>query len=212
MLHVNEIFHSIQGESTFAGLPCVFIRLAGCNLRCAWCDTEYAFHEGRSLSMEDVLREVDRFDCPLVEVTGGEPLLQAECVPLLDALLGRGRTVLLETGGSLPLESVPKGVVRIIDVKCPGSGESHRNRFENLAHLVPCDELKFVVADRADYLWAARQVRERDLARRCAVLFSPVHGALDPGQLAAWVLEDRLAVRLQIQMHKVLWPGTERGV
>jgi 7-carboxy-7-deazaguanine synthase len=212
MLYVNEIFHSIQGESTHAGEPCVFVRLAGCNLRCVWCDTAYAFHEGRSMTLETVLEEVARHGCPLVEITGGEPLLQEEAVPLMEALLARGYRVLLETGGSLPIEAVPRGVARIVDVKCPGSGEVDRNRWENLDSLRPGDEVKFVIAGRGDYIWAARQVLDRGLHHRAPVLFSPVHDQLDPAELARWVLEDRLPVRFQIQVHKVLWPGVERGV
>jgi len=212
MLTVNEIFLSIQGESTHAGLPCVFVRLTGCNLRCAWCDTAYAFEEGRKMAVDDVVRQVGAFGCDLVELTGGEPLLQAEAVPLMRELLARGHTVLLETGGSLPIEPVPHGVRRIVDVKCPGSGESGRNRWENLADLRQGDELKFVLADRSDYEWAVRQVRERGLAGRCPLIFSPVHGALAPRTLAEWVLEDRLPVRVQVQLHKLLWPGAERGV
>ena len=212
VLQVNEIFHSIQGESTFAGLPCVFVRLTGCNLRCVWCDTAYAFYEGRGMSVEEVVAEVERYHCPLVEVTGGEPLLQADAIPLMRELLRQGCQVLVETGGSLSIEEVPKGVVRIVDVKCPGSGESDRNRWDNLELLEKDDELKFVLADREDYIWASRQVRDRDLPRRCTVLFSPVHGTLPHGLLARWVLEDGLPVRVQIQLHKVLWPGVERGV
>jgi 7-carboxy-7-deazaguanine synthase len=212
VLYVNEIFHSIQGESTWAGEPCVFVRLAGCNLRCVWCDTEYAFHEGEPMSLADVLDEVSRHDCRTVELTGGEPLLQEEAVELMGELVRRGYRVLLETGGSLPVEAVPAGVHRIVDVKCPGSGEAERNRWENLAALGPGDELKFVIADRRDYEWAARHVRERALAARCPILFSPVHDVLAPGRLAEWVLADALPVRVQIQLHKLLWPGVERGV
>ena len=212
MLVVNEIFRSIQGESSYVGLPCVFVRLTGCNLRCTWCDSEYAFYEGRRMSVDQVLAQVERYGCSLVEITGGEPLLQAEATVLMQALVEKGYQVLLETGGSLPVEQVPEGVIRIVDVKCPGSGEEEQNRWENLEHLRPTDELKFVVKDRLDYEWAARLVRERDLARRCPVLFSPVHGVLDPGELARWVLEEGLLVRVQIQLHKILWPGVLRGV
>lgn len=212
MLQVNEIFHSIQGESSHVGLPCVFVRLTGCNLRCVWCDTAYAFHDGSRMSVADVVQEVDRHGCGLVEVTGGEPLLQPDVLPLMTELLGRGYRVLLETGGSLPIETVPAGVIRIVDVKCPGSGECPKNRWENLAFLRPEDELKFVLRDREDYAWAREVLREHDLGRRCRLLFSPVVGELEPGQLARWVLEDRLPVRVQIQLHKVLWPGVERGV
>ena len=212
MLHVNEIFCSIQGESSHAGWPCVFVRLAGCNLRCVWCDTAYAFHEGTEMTVAQVLSEVARYPCRLAELTGGEPLLQEDAVPLMEELLARGYRVLLETGGSLPLDAVPADVVRIVDVKCPGSGEVERNRWDNLDRLRAGDEVKFVVADREDYLWAARQVRERDLSARAGVLFSPVHDVLDPGVLARWVLDDALPVRVQVQLHKVLWPGVVRGV
>lgn len=212
MLIINEIFHSIQGESTHAGVPCVFVRLTGCSLRCGWCDTAYAFTEGRRMSRDEVVRQVESFGCKTVEVTGGEPLLQSEVIPLMRDLLARGFRVLLETSGSLPIEGVPAGVCRIVDIKCPGSGESERNRWENLDHLRPGDELKFVIADREDYVWAARQIAERDLGARCPVLVSPVHGVLPGGDLARWVLDDRLPVRVQVQLHKVLWPEVHRGV
>ncbi len=212
MLRVTEIFHSIQGESTHAGRPCAFVRLTGCNLRCVWCDTAYAFHGGAPLSIEEILDSIRKFGCRLVEVTGGEPLAQAEAIPLLTRLVEEGYEVLLETGGSLPIEEVPAGVKRIVDVKCPGSGESGRNRWENLDRLRPGDELKFVIAGREDYEWARARVMERGLAERAPVLFSAVHGRLDPGVLARWILEDRLPVRVQVQMHKILWPGVERGV
>ncbi|HUC44570.1 MAG TPA: radical SAM protein [Candidatus Sulfotelmatobacter sp.] len=212
MLRVNEIFHSVQGESTHAGRPCVFVRLTGCNLRCVWCDTAYAFHEGSDMEVGAVVARVEAFGCPLVEVTGGEPLLQPDASELMRALVARGFEVLLETGGSLPIDRVPAGVKRIVDVKCPGSGESARNRWANLDALRPGDEIKFVIADRADYEWAAVTVRERDLSSRAPVLFSPVADGLAAGDLARWVLDDRLAVRVQVQMHKVLWPGVTRGV
>ncbi|MDH3626564.1 MAG: 7-carboxy-7-deazaguanine synthase QueE [Acidobacteriota bacterium] len=212
MLRVNEIFHSIQGESTHAGRPCVFVRLTGCNLRCSWCDTAYAFHEGRTMSVDEVCEAVAGHECDLVELTGGEPLLQAAAIPLMEALLQRGHEVLLETGGSLSVDEVPTAVGRIIDVKCPGSGESDRNHWENLAALRAGDELKFVINDRADYEWARQVVRERDLGKRCPILFSGVHESLSATRLADWVLEDRLPVRVQLQLHKLLWPGVERGV
>lgn len=212
MLKINEIFFSIQGESTHAGLPCVFVRLTGCNLRCAWCDTAYAFHEGRRMTVAEVVTQVEGFGCSLVEITGGEPLLQPEVIPLLQELLARGYRVLIETGGSLPIDAIPEGVSRIVDVKCPGSGESHRNQWENLRGLRQGDELKFVLADRRDYEWASSQIRERGLAGRCPILFSPVHGQLDPAQMSHWVLQDRLPVRVQLQLHKYLWPEVLRGV
>lgn len=212
MLRVNEIFHSIQGESTQAGRPCVFVRLTGCNLRCVWCDTEYAFHEGSPWTVDAVVDRVGAYGCKLVELTGGEPLLQPEAIDLMRALIARGHDVLLETGGSLPIEHVPEGVRRIVDVKCPGSGESDRNRWENLDALRPGDELKFVIADRADYDWAAGAVAARALHEKASVLFSPVHDKMIAGDLARWVLDDRLPVRVQIQMHKILWPAAVRGV
>ena len=212
MLRVNEIFHSIQGESTYAGRPCVFVRLTGCNLRCVWCDTAYAFHDGGAWTVDEVVDRVGTYDCTLVEVTGGEPLLQSEAIDLLRALLARGHEVLLETGGSLPIENVPEGVRRIVDVKCPGSGESDRNRWENLDALRPGDELKFVIADRVDYDGAAGVLRSRALHEKATVLFSAVQERLPAGELARWVLDDGLPVRLQLQIHKILWPAAARGV
>jgi 7-carboxy-7-deazaguanine synthase len=213
MLTINEIFHSIQGESTHAGRPCVFVRLTACDLRCSWCDTTYAFHEGHKMSVDDVLQRVDAYGCDVVEITGGEPLLQKDVYPLMRQLLDGGRTVMLETGGHLSVEEVPDGVIRVIDVKCPGSGESARNHWANLDRLRPTDEIKFVVCDRADYEYAREIVERRRLLGRCgAVLFSPVHGVLDAKALAAWVLEDRLPVRVQLQIHKFIWDATTRGV
>jgi 7-carboxy-7-deazaguanine synthase len=213
MLTINEIFHSIQGESTYAGAPCVFVRLTGCDLRCAWCDTPYAFSEGRKVAVDEVVATVAAFGCPLVEITGGEPLLQDDVHPLMAALLNRGMTVLLETGGHVSADRVPAGVVKILDVKCPGSGESARNHWPNLDRLQPADQVKFVILDRADYEFARHVVMRHDLASRCAaVLFSPVHGALDPAELAAWILADRLPVRLQLQVHKLIWGAHARGV
>lgn len=213
MLTVTEIFYSIQGESTYTGRPCVFVRLTACDLRCSWCDTAYAFSGGRKMSLDEVLAEVDRHSCDLVEVTGGEPLLQEEVYPLMDRLLASGRTVLLETGGHRSLERVPPGVVAIMDVKCPGSGEAARNDWHNLARLRPHDQVKFVIRDRADYEFARDLVRRERLdARTAAVLFSPVHGVLNPAALSAWVLEDRLPVRVQLQVHKYIWGPDERGV
>jgi 7-carboxy-7-deazaguanine synthase len=213
MLTINEIFHSIQGESTHAGRPCVFVRLTACDLRCSWCDTPYAFHEGRRMTLEDVLSQVRGYGCPLVEITGGEPLLQKEVYPLMERLLAEGYTVMLETGGHLSVASVPAGVIRIVDVKCPGSGEVERNHWDNMALLTPRDEVKFVVADRADYEFAREMLRRHDLLARCgAVLFSPVHGVLAPRDLAAWILADRLPVRLQLQAHKYIWGADVRGV
>ncbi len=213
MLTINEIFHSIQGESTYAGAPCVFVRLTACDLRCSWCDTAYAFHEGRKRSVDDVLAEVESFGCDLVEVTGGEPLLQADVYALMDRLLTSGRTVLLETGGHISTERVPAGVVTILDVKCPGSGEAGKTHWPNLDRLAPATQVKFVVRDRADYEYARDVLRRHDLAVRAdAVLFSPAHDVLEPHRLAGWILEDRLPVRLQLQVHKFIWGADVRGV
>jgi 7-carboxy-7-deazaguanine synthase len=213
MLTVNEIFYSVQGESTYAGRPCVFVRLTACDLRCSWCDTPYAFHEGSKRSLEDVLREVEAYDCPLVEVTGGEPLLQEGVYPLMTSLLARGKTVLLETGGHRSTARVPADVVTILDVKCPGSGESERNCWENLKTVRPHDEVKFVVKDRTDYEYAKAVISQRSLPDRvAAILLSPVHGVLDPKTLSEWVLADRLPVRVQLQLHKYIWSPDTRGV
>ncbi len=213
MLTVNEIFHSIQGESTYAGRPCVFVRLTACDLRCSWCDTPYAFHEGSKRTLQDVLDEVERLDCPLVEVTGGEPLLQEDVYPLMQGLLDRGRTVMLETGGHRSTARVPDRVVTILDVKCPGSGEAHRNDWGNLDRLRPQDEVKFVVANRADYEYARDVIARHGLAGRAAAIhLSPVHGVLAPRTLAEWVLADGLQARVQLQLHKFIWDPSTRGV
>ena len=213
MLTVNEIFYSIQGESTRAGEPCVFVRLTACDLRCSWCDTSYAFHEGRRMSIDDVLAAVDRFGCPLVEITGGEPLLQEDVYPLMQRLLERGRAVMLETGGHRPIDRVPAGVLKIVDVKCPGSGEAQRNDWSNLQRLAPGDQVKFVIKDRPDYEYARDVIARHELAGRAgAILLSPVHGVLDPKTLSAWLLDDHLPARLQLQLHKYIWSPETRGV
>jgi 7-carboxy-7-deazaguanine synthase len=213
LVTINEIFYSVQGESSYAGRPCVFVRLTACDLRCSWCDTPYAFHEGSKRPLEAVLQDVDRYGCGLVEVTGGEPLLQDGVYPLMDALLARGKTVLLETGGHRSTARVPAEVVTILDVKCPGSGEAHRMDWDNLDRLRPHDEVKFVIKDRGDYEFARDVVRQRDLgARAAAVHFSPVHGEMDLRTLSEWVLADRLPVRVQVQLHKYIWDPSRRGV
>ncbi|MCS6800067.1 MAG: radical SAM protein [Myxococcota bacterium] len=212
-LRVNEIYASIQGESTFAGLPCTFVRLTGCNLRCVWCDTAHAFYEGERMRRSEVLERALAFGTPLVEVTGGEPLLQPGTLPLLRELADAGRTVLLETSGERDVSGVDPRVHRIVDLKAPGSGESHRNRWSNLACLGARDELKIVLVDRADYEWARDVVtREKLHERLAAVLFSPAHGVLEPHRLAGWIVADRLPVRLQLQLHKYVWSPDARGV
>jgi 7-carboxy-7-deazaguanine synthase len=213
MLTVNEIFYSIQGESTRAGLPCVFVRLTACDLRCSWCDTPYAFHEGRKMSVDEVIAAVEQHGCALVEITGGEPLLQDDVYPLMDRLLARGCTVMLETGGHRPIDRVPAAVMKVVDVKCPGSGEADKNDWRNLDLLAPHDEVKFVVQDRADYDFARDVIARHGLgARTAAVLISPVHGVLDPQTLSEWILADHLPVRVQLQLHKYIWSPTTRGV
>jgi 7-carboxy-7-deazaguanine synthase len=213
MLTVNEIFHSIQGESTQAGRPCVFVRLTACDLRCSWCDTPYAFDEGRKMSVDDVVAAVGHYGCPLVEITGGEPLLQEDVYELMDRLLEAGQTVMLETGGHRTIARVPAAVLKVVDVKCPGSGESGKNDWSNLDRLAPHDEVKFVVSDRADYEFARDIIGRYGLAdRAAAVLLSPVHGVLEPKALSEWILSDRLPARLQIQVHKYIWSPTTRGV
>jgi 7-carboxy-7-deazaguanine synthase len=213
MLTINEIFHSIQGESTHAGRPCVFVRLTACDLRCSWCDTPYAFHEGHKVSVEEVVNRVAEVGCQYVEITGGEPLLQTDVYPLMQQLLARGHIVIVETGGHRSIARVPDEVIRIVDVKCPASGEAAKNCWQNMDLLRAHDEVKFVIQDRADYEFARDVVRRHGLvARTAAVLFSPVHGVLDATRLAAWILEDRLAVRLQLQMHKYIWGPEVRGV
>jgi 7-carboxy-7-deazaguanine synthase len=212
VLKVNEIFFSIQGEGTRAGVPCVFVRLTGCPLRCRWCDTAYAFHEGEPRSEDDVIAAIGRFPSRLLCLTGGEPLAQPAAFPFVSRLLDLGWQVVVETSGHVSIERLDPRAVAILDVKAPGSGETARMEWTNLELLKPKDEAKFVIQDRADYEWSRDFVREKRLHERCPVLFSPVHGALAPGQLASWVLEDGVPARVQLQLHKYLWPGVERGV
>lgn len=209
-LRITEIFHSLQGESTRAGLPTVFVRLTGCPLRCAWCDTEYAFSGGETLTLGDVLIEVAKHGACQVCVTGGEPLAQKACLPLLTALCDAGYSVSLETSGALDITAVDLRVSRIMDLKAPASGEADKNHWDNLPRLNARDEIKIVLADEADYAWARQAIRERKLDAICPVLLSPVAGKLDAKQLAEWVLRDRLPVRVQLQLHKLIW-GSERG-
>lgn len=211
-MKINEIFKSIQGESTYAGLPCVFVRTTFCNLRCGWCDTTYAFYEGVDRSVESVLEEVRRHGCRLVEVTGGEPLLQEEVYVLITALLDEGYTVLIETSGSIPIDRVDPRAVVIMDIKCPGSNMSHAVHWENLDRLKKGDEIKFVIADRADYDWAKEVLSKYPRLLDHPILFSPVFNQIDPRQLAEWILEEKLPVRFQLQLHKYIWDPEMRGV
>lgn len=209
-MRINEIFYSIQGESTFSGMPTVFVRTTGCHLRCSWCDTEYAFEEGKELSIDEVIHQVEAFGCSLVEVTGGEPLLQKETFILMKILLDKGFTLLLETSGALPVREVDPRVRMIMDVKCPGSGMSDRMVWENLSLLKKGDELKFVIADAEDYEWAKGILAQWKPKQE--VIFSPAFGLQDPQKLAEWILADRLPVRLQLQLHKQIWSPETRGV
>ncbi|MBV8516729.1 MAG: radical SAM protein [Acidobacteria bacterium] len=210
-MRVTEIFHSIQGESTHAGRPCTFVRLTGCNLRCRWCDSAYTFAGGEKLSLDDVVARVEAYGCNLVEITGGEPLAQQEAFALIARLCDAGYEVLIETSGSIDTAPVDGRAKLILDIKCPGSGEAAKNRWENLEQLRAHDELKFVIADRADYDWARRVIAERGLASR-TILFSPVWGELDMKALAEWMLADRVPARLQTQLHKHIWGAEARGV
>jgi 7-carboxy-7-deazaguanine synthase len=212
VLTVNEIFHSIQGEGTRAGRPSVFVRLTGCPLRCVWCDTAYAFHEGSRRTIDEVVAEAAGHPTRLLCLTGGEPLAQPEAFDLVVRLLDEGWEVVVETSGHVSLAPLDPRAVAIMDIKAPGSGEAERMDWANLGRLKPTDEAKLVLAGRSDYVWARDLVREKRLDRRCTVLLSPVHGDLDPGELARWVLEDALPVRVQLQLHKLLWPGARRGV
>jgi 7-carboxy-7-deazaguanine synthase len=210
-MRVTEIFHSIQGESSHAGRPCVFVRLTGCNLRCTWCDSEYTFVGGIRMSLDEVMQRVGSYGCRLVEVTGGEPLAQAEAFELIARLCDEGYEVLIETSGSIDITPVDRRAKLILDVKCPGSGEAARNRWANLDDLRPHDELKFVIADRADYDWARGVIAERKL-ERWTILISPVWGAMNMKDLAEWMLADRLPARLQTQLHKHIWGANVKGV
>jgi 7-carboxy-7-deazaguanine synthase len=211
-LVVNEIFLSIQGESTHAGEPCAFVRTTACNLRCAWCDTAYAFEEGRVRTLDEIVFEVDRLGVTLVELTGGEPLLQKGTPVLARRLLDRGYRVMIETGGALPIDVLDRRVIRILDVKCPGSGMDATNRLENLAALDSKDQVKFVLRDRADFEWARDFAARHRLAERVTVLFSPVHGEMDAAALSKWILDEGLPVRLNLQIHKFVWGPDARGV
>ena len=212
-LTINEIYHSIQGESTWAGLPCVFVRLTFCDLRCNYCDTDYAFYEGKKQTLNEIVGAATAFQCPLVEITGGEPLLQKNVLPLMSMLCDAGHTVLHETSGAHDISPVDARVHRIMDLKTPGSGEVDRNLWSNIDHLSMRDEVKFVMGSREDYEWACDKVERYDFPRRChAVLFSPIFGRIDPREIVDWILEDKLNVRFQLQMHKFIWSPAQRGV
>mgnify|MGYP001432794668 CR=1 FL=1 len=212
MVKVNEIYFSVQGESTKAGLPCVFVRLTYCNLRCSYCDTEYAFFEGKDFSTEEIIAEVKKYNCKLVEITGGEPLVQAECSELMTELCNEGFEVLLETSGSLPVKNLDSRIKIIMDLKCPSSGMLKKNNYENISFLKPTDEVKFVIGSDEDYNWAKNLIAEYKLDEKCIILFSCVFGRLEPVTLVDWILKDNLNVRFQLQMHKFIWDPAAKGV
>ncbi|HEX2983021.1 MAG TPA: 7-carboxy-7-deazaguanine synthase QueE [Ignavibacteriales bacterium] len=212
MLKITEIFYSIQGESTHAGRPCVFVRLTFCNLRCTYCDTEYSFTGGEDMAYEEIMSKIAGYGCNLVEITGGEPLMQKGSLELMRMLCDNGREVLLETGGSLPIKDIDKRVKIIMDLKCPSSGMAKKNLYDNINYLKPIDEVKFVIGTRDDYEWSKNKISEYKLDEKCVILFSPVFGALDLKDFAGWILEDKLNVRMQLQMHKYIWDPMERGV
>ncbi len=211
-LRTTEVYLSVQGESTYVGKPCVFVRLTGCNLRCAWCDSTFTFKGGSYRDLEDLAQEAHAFGIPTVEITGGEPLVQANVIPLMQRLIDLGHEVMLETSGSRDISAVPEPVHIILDLKPPDSGEERANLWSNLPLLKAKDEVKFVIASRRDYEWSREVVKKYGLDRVCPVLFSPVWGSVEPRDLIAWILEDRLPVRFQLQMHKVVWPSDARGV
>jgi 7-carboxy-7-deazaguanine synthase len=211
-LLIHEVYKSVQGESTFAGLPCVFVRLSACDARCTWCDTPHAFTEGTSWSIERVLHEVTRLECPMVEITGGEPLLQPEVFGLMTTLCDMGHEVLIETSGTRDVSPIDRRVHVIMDIKCPDSGEAPNNRWGNLDALKPTDQIKLVIASREDFDWAVEVVRANRLDERFTVLFSPAFGLVEPVHLVAWLLDSRLRARMQLQLHKYIWPPEARGV
>jgi 7-carboxy-7-deazaguanine synthase len=212
MLKVNEIYLSVQGESSYTGLPCVFIRLTGCNLRCIWCDTAYAFYEGKSMSIDEIVGKVKNFGVKLIEITGGEPLMQENVYPLMNGLIEKGFQVLLETGGSLSLEKVPRNIIKIMDIKCPGSGEHKNNNLDNLKFLETKDEVKFVILNRHDYEWSRDLIHKYKIHEIAHILISPVYDKLELKEIVKWILEDKLPVRLQTQLHKAIWDENTIGV
>ena len=211
-LKINEIYYSVQGESTHTGRPCIFIRLTYCNLRCSYCDTEYAFYEGKDMEIAHIMSEIQQWDCNLVEVTGGEPLFQEECIDLLHELINSNYEVMLETGGSLSISDVPKKVIKIVDFKCPSSGMVKKNLWSIVDDLQAHDEVKFVIGNREDFDWAKDKITEYSIDKICTLLFSPTFGEIDPQLIVEWILADNLPVRMQMQMHKMIWSPEEKGV
>jgi 7-carboxy-7-deazaguanine synthase len=212
MIKVNEIYYSIQGESSKAGIPCVFVRLTWCNLRCVYCDTEYAFFEGKDMAIPQIIEEIRKYECNLVEITGGEPLVQQESLQLMKELCNSGFEVMLETGGSLPIKDIDSRVMIIMDLKCPSSGMVHKNMFENIPFLKPVDEVKFVIGTEEDYNWSKNVIEKYNLTEKCNILFSIVFGKMEPLTLVNWILRDKLNVRFQLQMHKIIWTPETKSV
>ncbi|MFY9554464.1 MAG: radical SAM protein [Blastocatellia bacterium] len=209
-MRITEIYQSIQGESSYAGLPCVFVRTTGCDLRCGWCDSEFTFTGGSTMTLNQIVAEVERYCCALVELTGGEPLLQPEIYELATRLADAGHTVLIETGGHRDISRLDSRVIRIMDLKCPASGECEKNLWSNLEHLRPIDEVKFVIADRADYDWTVKTIREHRLEDRVKLLISTAFGMIEAAQVVEWMLKDKLRARFQLQLHKYIWTPQER--
>ena len=211
-LKINEIYYSIQGESSYSGLPCVFIRLTYCNLRCSYCDTEYAFYEGKDISIKQIIRKVNSYKCNLVEITGGEPLLQKNCIELINELEKNNKKVLIETGGSLPIKNISKNTHIILDLKCPSSNMESKNLWDNLDYIKKTDEIKFVIGNKTDYDWVKKTIKKHNLEKKCLLLISPVHDKIDKEKIINWILKDNLKIRFQIQLHKEIWDKDKKGV
>ena len=211
-IKINEIYYSIQGESSFSGLPCVFIRFTYCNLRCSYCDTEYAFYEGKDMKISEIIKKVESYDCNLVEITGGEPLIQKSCIELIEKLEKIKKTVLIETGGSLPINQISKKTHIILDLKCPSSNMEDRNLWDNIKYLKKIDEVKFVIGDLKDYKWSKKIIKKYALNKKCAVLFSPLYDKIEPKVIVEWMLEDNIDARFQMQLHKQIWDKDKRSV
>jgi len=211
-IKINEIYYSIQGESSFSGLPCVFIRFTYCNLRCSYCDTEYAFYEGKEIKISEIIKKINSYKCNLVEITGGEPLIQEGCIELIKELQKLKKTVLIETGGSLPINKIPKKTHIILDLKCPSSNMEDRNLWSNIKYLNKKDEVKFVIGDLKDYKWSKKIINKYKLNKKCSILFSPLYGKIKPKKIVEWMLKDNIDGRFQIQLHKEIWDKDKKGV
>jgi len=211
-LKINEIYYSIQGESSYTGLPCIFIRLTYCNLRCAYCDSEYTFHDGNDMTIDEIMTKIKQYKCNLVEVTGGEPLFQKGCIELLQKLIDSKYNVLLETSGSLSIKNVPEKVINIIDFKCPSSNMKKKNYWENIKFIKSKDEIKFVIGNKEDYEWSKKKIKQYNLSNKCTILMSPIYKGIEPKTIIEWILNDNLDVKFQIQLHKNIWKDETRGV